>query len=369
MIPYQSTEQDTRRARILGTAYVILSVLLAYMLFVVWPPVPWPTPERLKDDPEAVGQLGDEARKCGCEPTPSPTPSPSPSPTPTVPQSPTPTPSQAPSARPTEEAKPASTAKPQGDSEQPKKEIGATRKTDQGNTGEANGNSVRRLPRRLPLKIFGWPLCTTYDERLILLVIIAGMLGAFVHGATSLADFTGNYNFKKTWTLFYVLRPVIGMSLALVFYFMIRGGFLTTNAGAQDINPYGIAALAGMVGMFSKQATDKLSEVFSTLFKSTEGGDKKRKDPLGTKAMVISKVDPPQLTVGSQNRTIQLSGSNFVSGATVMVNDDPQTTTFTSASQLSAELKPGLVAQPGILKVKVVNPNQVESEATDLPVV
>lgn len=71
------------------------------------------------------------------------------------------------------------------------------------------------------------------------------------------------------------------MSLALVFYFVIRGGFLSTTGGAQDINPYGIAALAGLVGMFSKQATDKLSEVFGTLFRSAPGeGDAKRQQPL-----------------------------------------------------------------------------------------
>ena len=36
--------------------------------------------------------------------------------------------------------------------------------------------------------------------------------------------------------------------------------------------------MAGLVGLFSKQATDKLNEVFSTLVKS--GGDDKRKDKL-----------------------------------------------------------------------------------------
>jgi len=112
-------------------------------------------------------------------------------------------------------------------------------------------------------------------------VIIAGILGSFVHGATSLADYIGNNNFNRTWTWFYLLRPAIGMALALIFYFVVRGGFLTTSGGAKDINPYGIAALAGLVGMFSKQATDKLSEVFSTLFRAAAGkGDDKRSDPL-----------------------------------------------------------------------------------------
>jgi hypothetical protein len=44
------------------------------------------------------------------------------------------------------------------------------------------------------------------------------------------------------------------------------------------VNPYGMVALAGLVGMFTKQATDKLSEVFSTLFKTDR--EKELKDKL-----------------------------------------------------------------------------------------
>lgn len=52
-------------------------------------------------------------------------------------------------------------------------------------------------------------------------------------------------------------------------------------ATADDISPYGIAAVAGLVGMFSKQATDKLEELFNNLFKTdTSTGDGKRGDKL-----------------------------------------------------------------------------------------
>ena len=91
------------------------------------------------------------------------------------------------------------------------------------------------------------------------------------------------------------------MALALVFYFVIRGGFLTTSGGAKDINPYGIAALAGLVGMFSKQATDKLSEVFGTLFRAAAGeGDDKRSGSLKPKeeAITVTNVDPQPVVAG-----------------------------------------------------------------------
>jgi hypothetical protein len=48
----------------------------------------------------------------------------------------------------------------------------------------------------------------------------------------------------------------------------VRGGLLAAQASADAVNPYGVAALAGLVGMFSKQATDKLREVFDTLFRT-----------------------------------------------------------------------------------------------------
>jgi len=79
-----------------------------------------------------------------------------------------------------------------------------------------------------------------------------------------------------------VLRPFIGVSLALIFYFVIRGGLLSAGTTAGDVSPFGFAAVAGLVGMFSKQATDKLEEVFSDLFSTRkDSGDDQRIDKLG----------------------------------------------------------------------------------------
>jgi hypothetical protein len=80
------------------------------------------------------------------------------------------------------------------------------------------------------------------------LVALVGALGAFIHLATSFTEFLGNRTFIASWKWWYALRPFIGSALALMVYF---------------------AALAGLAGMFSKQATDKLREVFENLFKTT----------------------------------------------------------------------------------------------------
>lgn len=120
------------------------------------------------------------------------------------------------------------------------------------------------------------------DARLILIVMLTGALGSHVHAATSFATYVGNRRIRLSWAWWYVLRPFIGMAMALIFYFVVRGGLLSTGAAANDISVFGLAATAGLVGMFSKQAADKLRELFDTLFRTEQGeGDDARSDKLG----------------------------------------------------------------------------------------
>jgi hypothetical protein len=117
------------------------------------------------------------------------------------------------------------------------------------------------------------------ETRYLLIVAVVGALGSYIHLATSFADFMGNRQFVSSWMWWYLVRPFIGTALALVLYFAVRGGLITGNAGAENLSPYGIAAIAGLAGMFSKQAADKLREVFEDLFKTTPIP---RSDPLVT---------------------------------------------------------------------------------------
>jgi hypothetical protein len=64
---------------------------------------------------------------------------------------------------------------------------------------------------------------------------------------------------------------------------VLRGGLLSAGATSEDISPFGIAAVSGMVAMFSKQATDKLSELFDNIFKTDRV--EKRADKLTTHPM------------------------------------------------------------------------------------
>jgi hypothetical protein len=118
----------------------------------------------------------------------------------------------------------------------------------------------------------------TVDQRLFLIVVLSGAIGSFIHSATSFASYVGSREYVGSWTWWYLLRIPIGSLLAISFYCVFRGGFLGAGADTVNVNPYGTAAMASLAGMFSKQAIDKLKEIFDNLFK-TDKTDK-RKDKM-----------------------------------------------------------------------------------------
>jgi len=145
---------------------------------------------------------------------------------------------------------------------------------------------VRLWPGHVPLKsdysgvtlIPGLGEVQVWNEtRYLLIVAITGALGGFIHLATSFADYLGNRQFVSSWKWWYILRPFIGSALAMIVYFAARGGLVAGSTGAESLSPYGIAALAGLAGMFSKQGADKLREVFENLFRTEKPP---RADPL-----------------------------------------------------------------------------------------
>ena len=114
--------------------------------------------------------------------------------------------------------------------------------------------------------IFSRSLSLTAEVRLIWLVVITSALGSYIHTVTSFTLYAGNRSLYPNWLAWYVLRPAISAALALIFYFALRAGLFSGATADQTINPFGIAAISGMVGMFSKQATEKLSKIFDTIF-------------------------------------------------------------------------------------------------------
>lgn len=120
------------------------------------------------------------------------------------------------------------------------------------------------------------------EQTVLSMVMLLGALGGSLHLVTSLVMYIGNGQLKRRWLPYYLSLPVAGAALAPIVYMLLRVGMLTptgtTNgtSGTSNLNLVGIYAFAALTGMFAKTATDKLSEVFSTLFRTGErpGRDK-----------------------------------------------------------------------------------------------
>ena len=224
--------------------------------------------------------------------------------------------------------------------------------------------------------VFGYPLTATPDARLFITVVAAGALGSLVHCLTSFADYVGNRTLKRSWVWYLILRTPIGIALALLFYLVLRGGLIapTLSTTPTDttpkshawtlLNPYGLAAIAAMAGMFSKQATDKLSELFDTLFKTDNPVE--RRDPLN-QPPVISGADPASLTVGGAIE-LAILGQNFSKDCGALINGETRDVKWQSDTRLTITLLPKDVATAGDLLVVVRNPSSAGGDSNQFTV-
>lgn len=144
------------------------------------------------------------------------------------------------------------------------------------------GAEVTATARWSPFGFGDWAL--TADTAMLLAVVVCSALGSFVHAATSFATYVGNRRLYASWLWWYLLRAGIGVALALLVYLLLRGGLFAGSSGAGATNPYGFSGIAGLCGLFSKQATDKLREICDTLLSTTGDGDRDRRDGLATAA-------------------------------------------------------------------------------------
>ena len=130
---------------------------------------------------------------------------------------------------------------------------------------------------------------------LLCLVMLAGTIGSFIHMAQSFSDFAGNRTLKSSWVWWYCFLPFVGAGLALVLYTGLRGGLITVATTPAikdtDLNPFGLVAAGIFAGLFSKQATKKLAEIFENVFQLSRGSQ--TKDPLRPEAANTSQPAKP----------------------------------------------------------------------------
>ena len=196
------------------------------------------------------------------------------------------------------------------------------------------------------------------DGLYLVAIIVLAALGASVHALMSFASFMGNRHYVRSWTWWYVAQAPVGIVLAVVFYLALRGGLLAVSTSTGEISPYGIGAIAALVGMFSKQAADKLQEVFDTLFKSA--GDAARKDKLTGTHFEVTDICPDSVAVGTTELTVQLIGTNFAAGMKVEIGGVARTSTVVDETHCTVDLLPVDVSSPAVISLTVTGPDATQ---------
>jgi hypothetical protein len=105
---------------------------------------------------------------------------------------------------------------------------------------------------------------------LILMAALFGALGSCVNCISSFSYHAAKCDLSKKYTIWYILHPFIGSSLAVLVYFVIKGALVTDNTP----NVYGVFALSGISGMCNKQATTMLKNVFEIIFSKAKEEEK-----------------------------------------------------------------------------------------------
>jgi len=137
---------------------------------------------------------------------------------------------------------------------------------------------------------------------------------------------------------------------------------LTPGAGPESVSRFGMAAVAFLTGMFSKQATDKLDEVFTTLFKTgPSAGDAQRKDKLSTTPPTISAILPSPAHVGVSMLTID--GTNFTDTTFLSINGQKLNPKLVSATRLTINL-PADLNVAGNLTVTAIDGGRTSTPVT-----
>lgn len=123
------------------------------------------------------------------------------------------------------------------------------------------------------------PTTLEREKALLALALLMGAVGSSVHSVTSLVIWQSKNKLQREFASWYVTRPLIGASLAVAVYFLLRSTLLTTVSapqlgGASFINEYGVAGISVLVGLMTAQMTQKLRDVFDSMFGIQKGTDK-----------------------------------------------------------------------------------------------
>lgn len=258
------------------------------------------------------------------------------------------TPSGTPTPRPQETSSPAAASAPEASSAQ-KNEMPKAISTPQTAAGSL-ASAAAGEPVQISLFWGSWKPWLWSETRLLLIVLLAGAFGSLVHAIRSFYWYVGNRDLRWSWALTYALLPFSGGILAMLFYFVVRGGFFSSQSTIDATSPFAFAAFSGLVGMFSTQAVEKLKQIAGTVFAPAPQG----KDHVGpVNAPKIDSVSPASGPAAGST-PISLNGSNFLPRATVSIGGVSASVTLITSTSINATTPPHAAGQ---VDVEVTNPD------------
>lgn len=149
------------------------------------------------------------------------------------------------------------------------------------------------------------PPCGTiqFGALILILVAAAGFMGNLVYVSTSFTAFVGAEKFKRSWIMWYVVKPFSASGLAMFLYLGLNSTTITP-----PVNLNGIIAAAALAGLFTDIATQKLKEIFTAAFKPTDNRPDKLTD--GNQTVDLANMHPEKIDVNQQNNFL-IPGQNL----------------------------------------------------------
>lgn len=200
-----------------------------------------------------------------------------------------------------------------------------------------------------------WNFSDLIEVRLLAIVLVSGALGSSIFAARAYATFRGLKRYDPDWNWWYIMRLPVGMGLALFLYLVIRGGLFSSSFSNSDqvmntANPFGFAALAALAGMFAKEASDKLEEIFQAVFRTSD------KPQAAAEKPAITRLEPAKKVLKDADLALVVIGRNFDSKAKVTVGDKDRVVQYKDPGRIEVTLTADDLAAKAILPVVVVNP-------------
>ncbi|HWT23180.1 MAG TPA: hypothetical protein VN213_06710 [Solirubrobacteraceae bacterium] len=127
------------------------------------------------------------------------------------------------------------------------------------------------LPARKEVSYLGLARFELSTEVLFFLVVaLSGALGGLIHTVRSLSTYVGVRRLRWSWVPYYLLLPLVGALGGTLFYVVLRAGLFSPSTEVQQASPFGFAAVAALVGLFSEQAMNKLRDLAAQIFTSAQ---------------------------------------------------------------------------------------------------